>query len=60
MNSFAKPPEPLFAADGGLHATVSREEDPYQSLDDLMAAVEALCPVWPPRARTADGGRMLL
>jgi hypothetical protein len=24
-------------------------EDPYRVLDDLMAVVEALCPVWPPR-----------
>lgn len=23
--------------------------NPYQRLDDLMAVVEALCPVWPPR-----------
>lgn len=24
-------------------------DDPYRVLDDLMAVVEALCPVWPPR-----------
>jgi len=50
----------LLAADGGLGAPVRREEDPYRTLDDLMAAVEALCPVWPPRAGFANGGRMLL
>ena len=37
-----------------------REVDPYRALDDLMAAVEVLCPVWPPRAPFVDGGRMLL
>ena len=24
-------------------------DDPYRVLDDLMAVIEALCPVWPPR-----------
>ncbi|GEM_PF-1202301 len=60
MKSFAKPVEPLFAAEAGLAASVRREEDPYQALDDLMAAVEALCPVWPLRTGFADGGRLLL
>ena len=60
MSSFAKSAEPRFAADGGLDAPVRREEDPYRTLDDLMAAVEALCPVWPPRAGFVNGGRMLL
>ena len=36
------------------------EEDPYRALDDLMVAVEALCPVWPPRDIFRDGGKMLL
>ena len=60
MSSFAKPAEPPFAADAGLSAPVRHEEDPYRTLDDLMAAVEALCPVWPPRAGFVNGGRMLL
>ena len=60
MSSFAKPAEPPFAAEAGLGAPVRRGEDPYRALDDLMAAVEALCPVWPPRAGFVDGGRMLL
>jgi len=60
MSSFEKPAEPPFAAEAGLAAPVRREEDPYRALDDLMAAVEALCPVWPPRAEFVDGGRMLL
>lgn len=60
MSSFAKPAEPPFAADAGLGAPVRREEDPYRVLDDLMAAVEALCPIWPPRAGFVNGGKMLL
>jgi len=60
MKSFEKPAEPPFAAEGGLGAPVRREEDPYRALDDLMAAVEALCPAWPPRAGFVNGGRMLL
>jgi hypothetical protein len=24
-------------------------DDPYRVLDDLMAVIEALCRVWPPR-----------
>jgi hypothetical protein len=60
MSSLKKPAEPPFAAAAGLGAPVRREEDPYRALDDLMAAVEALCPVWPPRAGFVNGGRMLL
>ena len=60
MNSSVKPIEFPFAAGAGLHVPVSLREDPYQALDDLMAAVEALCPAWPPRAGFNGGGKMLL
>ncbi len=60
MSSFAKPLEPLFVRDAGLSAPVRREEDPYRALDELMVAVEALCPVWPRRDVFVDGGKMLL
>ena len=60
MSSFTRSAEPPFAADAGLGAPVRREEDPYRALDDLMAAVESLCPVWPPRSGFVNGGRMLL
>ena len=60
MNSSINPTEPPFAAEGGLGAAICHEEDPYRALDDLMAAVEALCPVWPPRDAFASGARMLL
>ncbi len=60
MSSFQIPTEIPFAAEAGLDAPVRAEDDPYRALDDLMAAVEALCPVWPPRAGFVNGGRMLL
>ncbi len=60
MSFFAKSLESPFAVDGSLDALVRRDEDPYRTLDDLMAAVEALCPVWPPREGFVNGGRMLL
>ncbi len=60
MTSSAKHPEAPFAAEGGLAAYVRHDEDPYRALDDLMAAVEALCPSWPPRELPAAGSRMLL
>ena len=60
MNFFAKSAEPPFAAGAGLDAPARREEDSYRTLDDLMAAVEVLCPVWPPRDGFVNGGRMLL
>ena len=60
MSSLPKSAEPPFAAEGGLPASYRLEEDPYRTLDDLMAAVEALCPVWPRREVFAEGGRMLI
>jgi len=60
MNSFLKLAEPPFAAEAGLGAPARQEDDPYRALDDLMATVEALCPVWPPREGFVNGGRMLL
>ena len=57
MSSFAKFPEPPFAADAGLAAPAYLEQDPYRALDDLMAAVEALCPVWPHRDQITEGAR---
>ncbi len=49
MNSLQKSNEPPFAADGGIQVPPGSPTDPFQALDDLMAAVEALCPTWPPR-----------
>ncbi len=33
---------------------------PYAQLDDLMAVIEALCPVWPARPVNRDQSRFLL
>ena len=60
MNSFTKSADPPFAAEGGLAARPCVEDDPYRALDDLMAVVEALCPVWPPRAVFSPTATMLL
>ncbi|HKN08738.1 MAG TPA: hypothetical protein VJ376_04550 [Pseudomonadota bacterium] len=60
MSSCAQSAETPLFAEGGLRAPVRVEEDPYRALDDLMAAIEALCPVWPRRDAVGTGGRMLL
>ena len=58
-NSTSLKDAPL-AADGGLALPATRPEDPFRALDDLMAVVEALCPIWPQRGPFVDGGKMLL
>lgn len=42
-------PLDLLAADGGTRVHVQATRDPFESLDDLMVVVEALCPTWPAR-----------
>lgn len=49
MNSSNKPSEHIFAGSGGMPMTTTDEGDPLEAFDNLMAAVENLCPVWPPR-----------
>ena len=49
-----------FAADGGIRAWPVSERDPYETLDDLMVVVEALCPRWPPRGTFKADGLWLL
>lgn len=60
MSSFAKSVDSPLAAEGGNYSPPRLEEDPYQALDDLMAAVEILCPVWPPRDGFRVGSNLLL
>ena len=60
MNYCAKSAEAPLFAEGGLRAPVRLEDDPYRALDELMAAVEALCPQWPRRDALGVGSRMLL
>ena len=60
MSSFVKTAKPPIAASAGLQSVPPRPADPYQALDELMAVVEVLCPVWPPRPPFVDGDKMLL
>ena len=54
------PAQPPFAGGAGLDLPAPFEEDPFKALDELMAVVEALCPEWPAREPSVDGGKMLL
>jgi len=45
----ASPTNARHGLTGGTVAAASTACDPYQTLDDLMVVVEALCPPWPPR-----------
>ncbi len=58
MNSLPQFAESPFAAAGGLDTPLRSEQDPYRTLDDLMAAIEFLCPVWPQRGQFAEGGKI--
>lgn len=58
MNSSPEPTDAPLIADGGLPSAAPASEDPFAALDDLMAVVEALCPVWPAR-KTFAGGIMM-
>lgn len=57
MNSSVKSAEPPqlvghtqpIAGAGGIDAVPVSERDPYEALEELMAVVEELCPVWPAR-----------
>ena len=60
MSSCAKSAEAPLVAEGGLRPPVRLDDDPYQALDELMAAVEALCPQWPRRDSVGVGSKMLL
>lgn len=59
MSLSASSAEAPFAADGGLAANPFVTDDPYRALDDLMAVVEALCPVRPRRNTFVADGRVL-
>ena len=49
MSSSEKSTDVPLVAEGGVTSPVAAPADPFQALDDLMAVVEELCPVWPPR-----------
>jgi hypothetical protein len=48
------------AGGGGIPAPAPHNEDSYRALDDLMAVIEELCPVWPQREHFASMNKMLL
>lgn len=54
------PKDPPIAAGGGVRIPQVPTEDPFRTLDDLMAVVEALCPSWPERDPFVRAERMLL
>jgi hypothetical protein len=56
MNSSDNPKVYPFSAEGGAAYQVDLSRDPFEALDDLMTVVEAMCPVWPTREITRDGG----
>jgi len=60
MNSSNKRAEPPIAAEGGVRSPLDPHGDPYRALDDLMAAVEVLCPRWPGREACGNERTMLL
>jgi len=51
--------QPL-ARSGGVNIRPASHRDPYEALDDLMAAVEALCPRWPTRELFKSSGVWVL
>ena len=59
MKSWTRSAEGHLAADAGLSPAPAASDDPFAALDDLMAVVEALCPVWPARGRFATVRAML-
>jgi hypothetical protein len=60
MNSSEKSTDTPISAGGGISAPEAVLDDPYRALDELMAVVEELCPVWPPRPTFADGSNYRL
>jgi len=59
VNSTATPEPPILI--GNVPASApSHPADPFQSLDDLMVVLEALCPRWPARPPTTDTADMRL
>jgi hypothetical protein len=45
---------------GTSHPPAEPSSEHYHQLEELMAIVEALCPVWPPREPFRAGCQMLL
>lgn len=55
MTSSSPADQPL-AAFAGVPVAPVDSRNPFAALDDLMTVVEALCPIWPPRAPAKTPG----
>jgi hypothetical protein len=55
----SRPVQPIAQA-GGDSSITERAGNPYQSLDELMMVVEALCKTWPSRTSSLPGAKLLL
>lgn len=60
MTSSSNSTEQPLIADGGITVPAPPPADPYRTLDELMAVMEVLCPVWPERGTFEGQGPMLL
>jgi len=49
MNFSSKPHDQPLLGEGGVKMVIPSASDQFESLDDLMKVVEALCPRWPER-----------
>lgn len=49
MSCSEKSTDAPIIAEGGVSTPPPAPADPYQALDELMAVIEELCPVWPSR-----------
>lgn len=60
MSSSEKSTDAPILAGGGVTAPPADAADPYRVLDELMAVIEELCPVWPARPTFATESNYLL
>ena len=60
MSSSEKSTDAPIIAAGGVTVPPAVPADPYRALEELMAVIEELCPVWPPRPPFADDSSYLL
>jgi len=60
MNSCERCGEAPIAVEGGFRAPPHGGDDPWRALDERMALVEALCPVWPERPTFREDAKFLL
>lgn len=59
MSAPVKTEQPI-VGEGVIFERPATNRDPFESLDDLMTVIEALCPIWPDRKTFSSSGRFLL